>query len=256
MISSLNRKQHVQQTTHKDGHILDLIITRSEEDIINSVLISDPGISDHYAVNAKLRHEKPIHPRKEVFYRKLKSINYQDFCTDLERFYLISDFDTPSFLNEVVKSYSKMSFYSDLIDNLKSDQRNLFCTVDKMLHKKAVKHYPSCESFDKLGNYFVNYFTNKITNISTSISIQASANQTEPNYDTLNPCKSEFVSFSPVTSEQLDKMSCKSCDLDPVPAFVFKKCSHVLVPVITKAVNLPLEHAVMPPSLKLHFYRR
>ena len=99
-----------------------------------------------------------------------------------------------------------MSFNSDLIDNFKSEQRNLFCTVDKMLHKKAVKHYPSCESFDKLGNYFVNYFTNKITNISTSISIQASANQTEPNYDTLNPCKSEFVSFSPVTSEQLSEL--------------------------------------------------
>ena len=43
----------------------------------------------------------------------------------------------------------------------------------------------------------------------------------------------------------------KSCELDPVPAPVLRKCFHVLLPIITKIVNLSLISSVMPSSLKL-----
>ncbi|CAB4029219.1 Hypothetical predicted protein [Paramuricea clavata] len=74
-------------------------------------------------------------------------------------------------------------------------------------------------------------------------------------YDKTYPIQAELSTFTPVTSENLgkliDKMSSKSCQLDPIPASVFKKCGHLLLPVITDIVNLSLHHALVPPSLKM-----
>lgn len=73
LIGIFNLKQHVQQSTHVCNHTLDLIITRRDEnEIIQSTSVVDPGISDHFAVNAKIRLEKPSHLRTEISYRKLK----------------------------------------------------------------------------------------------------------------------------------------------------------------------------------------
>lgn len=59
MIHSFNLEQHVRKSTHKDGHTLDLIITRCEDNIIGSVYITDPGISDHFSVYVNVLIEKP-----------------------------------------------------------------------------------------------------------------------------------------------------------------------------------------------------
>ena len=42
----------------------------------------------------------------------------------------------------------------------------------------------------------------------------------------------------------------KSCDFDPLPTWLLKQCLDVLVPVITKIVNLSLSESVMPDDLK------
>ena len=41
----------------------------------------------------------------------------------------------------------------------------------------------------------------------------------------------------------------KSCVLDPLPASLFRQCSDVLLPVITRIVNLSLELGVVPTRL-------
>ncbi|CAB4018839.1 Hypothetical predicted protein [Paramuricea clavata] len=148
--------------------------------------------------------------------------------------------------------HSKMSFYGDLIDSLGPDQRNLFSTVDKMIHKKAEKLYPSSGVSGNLANDFANFFCTKITNIRSTLLSETSMNF---DYDKTYPIQAELSTFTPVTSENLgkliDKMSSKSCQLDPIPASVFKKCGHLLLPVITDIVNLSLHHALVPPSLKM-----
>ena len=44
--------------------------------------------------------------------------------------------------------------------------------------------------------------------------------------------------------------SSSTCDLDPLPSVLIKACTPVLLPVITKLVNLSLQSASVPPSLK------
>ena len=148
--------------------------------------------------------------------------------------------------------HSKMSFYGDLIDSLGPDQRNLFSTVDKMIHKKVEKLYPSSGVSGNLANDFANFFCTKVTNIRSTMLSETSMNF---DYDKTYPIQAELSTFTPVTAENLgkliDKMSSKSCQLDPIPASVFKKCGHLLLPVITDIVNLSLHHALVPPSLKM-----
>jgi hypothetical protein len=60
--------------------------------------------------------------------------------------------------------------------------------------------------------------------------------------------------FFSVTPDELLRIiystSIKSCDLDPVPGQILKKCSHLVLPVLTTIVNLSLESATLPTKLK------
>ena len=94
-------QQHVTESTHVRGHLLDLVITHIDDDFISDLLVEDPDISDHSAVFFKLRGQKPTPPREEFTYRAYRKIDIaslkQDFacssfCTkpaeDLEVLYL------------------------------------------------------------------------------------------------------------------------------------------------------------------------
>ena len=47
------------------------------------------------------------------------------------------------------------------------------------------------------------------------------------------------------------KLLSKSCELDPLPAVVLKDCFIVLLPTITRIINLSLSTGVMPDALKV-----
>ena len=59
ILDTFDLKQHVYGPTHKYGHTLDLIITRTNEDIITDYQIGD-AISDHNAIISYLRIKQPI----------------------------------------------------------------------------------------------------------------------------------------------------------------------------------------------------
>ena len=86
LLTSYDLEQHVQTPTHKAGHILDLMITRSSENIISDVTVYDPQLSDHGSVKAQLHLVKlsPLPVRKEVTTRKYKMLNGATFREDLE----------------------------------------------------------------------------------------------------------------------------------------------------------------------------
>lgn len=331
LINDFNLKQHVTQTTHIDNHILDLIITRHNDDIVHSISVQDPGISDHYAVHAKIHIEKPTYPRKEIQYRNLKNLNYHNLCKDINNSPLVLDSANSSSVSDITGKYdstlttildlyapikrktitirpnspwytdeikqlkiikrrlerrwrttklpsdrdayakhcvkvntsifnSKMSFYSSIIDQHKNDQKVLFDTVKKMLHTTTENLYPSSESPEKLANNFADFFINKIIKIRDELAPPSLLpTNLLSDYDTAAETAyspiAEFTNFTSVSEDQLSKLiyklTSKSCEIDPIPASVLKHCLHVLLPVITKIVNLSLSNAVMPPSLKI-----
>ena len=74
--------QHVNQPTHEKGHTLDLIMTRSSDDII----LSEPAIVhlflDHFSISCNLSLSKPPLLSQEVTFRP-KPINLPLFLADL-----------------------------------------------------------------------------------------------------------------------------------------------------------------------------
>ena len=57
---------------------------------------------------------------------------------------------------------TKMDYYSSLIDDAGSDSKALFRNINRLLHRKPDKLYPSCTSASDLANNFANFFTEKI----------------------------------------------------------------------------------------------
>ena len=87
-LTSFGMKQHIWCATHNKSHTLDLVLTRSEENITD-VHVTDPQLSDHYLVSFRLHTELDKHEKKKVKYRKLKAINIQSFERDLKKLWLI-----------------------------------------------------------------------------------------------------------------------------------------------------------------------
>ena len=73
-VDSLGFKQHVHEPTHRAGHTLDLLFTRDSDDIDHVNLLSSLP-SDHSALVATVNLTRPPNPKKEVSFRKFRSID-------------------------------------------------------------------------------------------------------------------------------------------------------------------------------------
>jgi hypothetical protein len=107
-LSPYGLTQHVPlKPTQKKGHTLDLVITRSDDDLVTDCkIVSEPALSDHYWISGSLKIQKPQLPTKLIKFRKIKNINQQVFQAD------ISNSLTPvSMLNscdDMVKEYDQV----------------------------------------------------------------------------------------------------------------------------------------------------
>lgn len=80
ILDSYDLNQHVVGATHRDGHTLDLIISRASDDgLVSNCCVGD-CISDHFVVHCDLQFKKPPLERKEITCRKTRSIDFTDCC--------------------------------------------------------------------------------------------------------------------------------------------------------------------------------
>ena len=82
LLDLFNLKQHVCLSTHKRGHILDLVIKRNETESalsLKNVTVVEQFISDHKAVCFNLSLRKPVNERSTVVSRKLKGSDFDAF---------------------------------------------------------------------------------------------------------------------------------------------------------------------------------
>ena len=56
--------QHVKETTHVKGHVLDLLVTRTSEQIVNNISVNPSLPSDHYVVSCTLAVPRPPKAKK------------------------------------------------------------------------------------------------------------------------------------------------------------------------------------------------
>ena len=117
LITSFDYRNHVLTATHKKGHTLDLILTRSDDKFVSNIDIIDPAISDHSAVNCKPLLAKPSSIRKQVNFRNIKSINFDSFRADIKKSGLL---ETTSTFNLVDSYENTLSTLLDTYAPIKS----------------------------------------------------------------------------------------------------------------------------------------
>lgn len=83
VLETFGLTQHVTVPTHQSGHILDLIITRSSNDIIINEIRPTLFLSDHCFIECNLAIPCPFPEKKEIQFRKMKHINIEAFKSDI-----------------------------------------------------------------------------------------------------------------------------------------------------------------------------
>ena len=79
-----NMKQHVAVPTHRSGHILDLVISRKDAEVlkVNELVVMQQLISDHKALCFQLYFQKPLNERKSVLSRQFRNFDIESFLKD------------------------------------------------------------------------------------------------------------------------------------------------------------------------------
>ena len=103
LLETFGLLQHVTVPTHLSGHTLDLLISRSSNDINVHLIQSTFFVSDHCFVECNLSFPCPNSVTKELQYRKMKHLNLQAFKADITRSSLCND--PCSDLDDLTKSY-------------------------------------------------------------------------------------------------------------------------------------------------------
>jgi hypothetical protein len=112
LLYSHGYSQHVHEATHQGGHTLDLVITRSFDQLVKDISIHNPLLSDHFSVHFCVEGNKPTPLKKEVSYRKLQNIDPIAFRRDLLESSLIRS--PASDADSIVQQYN--SVLSELLE--------------------------------------------------------------------------------------------------------------------------------------------
>jgi hypothetical protein len=114
LLETFNLKQHVREPTHGSGNTLDLVITRADENIAHNFMVFDPALSDHSAVWCTISIPKTAFERKEICYRKLKSIDMLQLRNDITCSALASPAKVTGDHSNLVHQYN--SVLTDLLE--------------------------------------------------------------------------------------------------------------------------------------------
>jgi len=143
ILESTNLRQHVSKPTHVKGHLLDLIITNVDEDIVTNIQHYPPAISDHTPITFNLQAAKPPPVTQTIRYRKLKHIDIESFQLDIQNSELIKKpkCDVNEFVNQYNETLNNLleqhapivektilirpntPWFTDAISHLKRDRR-------------------------------------------------------------------------------------------------------------------------------------
>ena len=177
-------------------------------------------------IAAEKRKRRKLERRWRKYRTEADKLQYADQCSRVRK---------------LLKS-SKMSYYTSLINENKSDPKVLLNTIDRMLHRKPQNHYPSCGSPKELCDKFAGFFCDKIVTIRHQLDILSITDAPALPLidDSIITC--ELSEFSPTSEDELSvvvkKIATKSCSLDPVPASLLRYCIDDLLPIIKRVVNL------------------
>ena len=143
---------------------------------------------------------------------------------------------------------NKGRFYHDLVSENCGDGRKLWQAWNRILSWSNSTVLTSFVDEKSLANRFGSFIIDKIKNI------QDTFKYTQSKF--LHPDKElpTFSSFQVVTDSEVLKFikeaPSKTCSLDPCTTHIVKQCIDILLPSLTKLVNLSLKNCIFPNPFK------
>ena len=153
---------------------------------------------------------------------------------------------------------SKTEYYHERFENCST--KDMYRNVRDLLNQNS-RPVPDTSSPHKLANEFGEFFIGKVDNIRNEVDMLGSEysrndseccnlNNATPIVSSDIPLLSEFKKVSEENLLQIiNKCPNKSCDLDVLPTWLLKQHSSVVLPPLTKIVNMSLASGTFPSDL-------
>ena len=126
--------------------------------------------------------------------------------------------------------------------------RKLWHTINYSLHKIAAPSLSSSASLSSLPQSFATFFSNKIHKLHTSI--LTGSTTPSPHFPPFfKPPDSSFFILQLLSPGPLSRPPDISCNLDPIPTKLLKKCKIALLPN-NNIINLSLSTGIFPGEFK------
>ena len=191
--------------------------------------------------NAKLQRLKQEKRRAERRYKKSKIPDNKRAFTEIRNQY-----------NFEIKE-SRAKFYQDKIASSKSDLKQLYGTLDKLLGCTKERITPTNKDDKTITKEMAEFYVHKINNIRYELNSSNTYNLNIEANSNLSNIKS-LTHFSLINSEDLMKiiksMKNKTCRSDPIPTAIVKKNINNLIHILTRIVNSCILENTFPDSLK------
>ena len=254
---------------HSFRHMKNIDIDGFCDDISSSVLISDPPSSlselvscynktltaildKHAPVKSKLVTSSKSNPWFTTELRVLKCDRRRcerqwRSCPSSKT--LASVRKSTNLYNKALLAAKKL-YYSELVQSNSNQPRQLWNTVNNILHRRHSPSLPTSLPVASVAQSFAKFFDEKITKLRASIP----STYMSPHLPAPSAVPSVLSLFQPATVVEITKIIThlpnKQCDLDPLPTFLLKKCLSVLAPTITNIINLSLSTGEFPSNFK------
>jgi len=143
---------------------------------------------------------------------------------------------------------AKTIYIKDEVDKCANDSKKMYKLINDMTGGNKENPMPDDQSDSKLANNFADYFEEKIDKIRKEL-------DTFDKYEPDDTCNSNLNNFAIMSEEQIkeiiNKSKAKNCELDPIATKIIKEYIDILIPFITKIVNLSLQTGNFTDGWKL-----
>ena len=207
-------------------------------------------LDKHAPVKHKYFSNKPSTPwmTPEILKLKIKKRRLERVWRKSRSRYDRSKYTTFNNLCNRKMSIAKDSFITDTVQESSNNPRNLWSSINKLLHRLPTPTLPDTYPEHILPEKFSSFFTDKIANIRKSFS------NSLDNTDFNNFNRENISSFQPATTDEIRKIITNSnnayCDLDPFPTALVKECLDILITPITSIINKSLQCGIFPNQYK------
>ena len=143
---------------------------------------------------------------------------------------------------------ARKEFVSKSILECYKDSKKLYKLALSLMGTMKENPLPECDTKEDPANQFAEFFITKIQNIRDKLDSLLVYNHK----DSLPP---KLPKFEPLTEEEVRQiikvMPSKCCNLDVIPTSVLKEALELILPALTKLVNLSLEEGVFAEEWKM-----